>query len=87
MFLIKNSDGSEGELIGCGGYPWLTNDPAGRVGNTGVVIDEKYAKRGLGSEVSSTHYLSSVMSSLRGWLSSLHSGRLLSYYHIRKIQY
>jgi RimJ/RimL family protein N-acetyltransferase len=47
---LRSDDGSEGEVKGCGGYPWLANDPQGRVGNTGIVIDEKFAKRGLGSE-------------------------------------
>ena len=47
-----NAEGADdnGEVIGLTGYPWLLANAEGRPGNTGVVIDEQYQRRGYAAE-------------------------------------
>lgn len=47
---LKNDDGSDGPLIGMGGCPFLPANADGRPGNTGVMIDSAYVRKGYASE-------------------------------------
>ena len=47
---LKNHDGTDGPIIGMGGYPYLPSNAEGKPGNTGVLIDSAFARKGYGSE-------------------------------------
>jgi len=47
---LKQTDGTAGPVIGMGGFPWLPANANGRPGNTGVLIDSHYARKGYGTE-------------------------------------
>ena len=47
---LKDADGNAGPMIGMCGFPWLPANAEGRPGNTGVLIDSHYARKGYASE-------------------------------------
>lgn len=47
---LKNGDGTAGPIIGMGGYPYLPANAEGKPGNTGVLIDSAFTRKGYGSE-------------------------------------
>jgi ribosomal-protein-alanine N-acetyltransferase len=47
---LKNEDGLDGAMIGMGGYPFLPSNADGKPGNTGVLIDSAFIRKGYASE-------------------------------------
>jgi [ribosomal protein S5]-alanine N-acetyltransferase len=48
--VLKNPDGTEGPVIGMGGYPYLVHNADGRPGNTGALVDSAYWRKGYATE-------------------------------------